>query len=134
MNPDNRNTTPNLPKSFPYSESDSYIDSLVNRCTEQALARRAMSEAGRQRPQVLRRRIVGTVAAAAVAGIVATVALHEAHRPPLTHPAPDSTHLSWKALPEQEAEQDPIDALLNTLSTDELLQIDEPCPDEIPEY
>ena len=97
MNPDNRNTTPNLPKSLPYCESDSYIDSLVNRCTEQALA-------------------------------------HEAHRPPLTHPAPDSTHLSWKALPEQVAEQDPIDALLNTLSTDELLQIDEPCPDEIPEY
>ncbi|MBR1551399.1 MAG: hypothetical protein IJ632_03665 [Muribaculaceae bacterium] len=134
MNPDNHNTTSNLPKSLPYKESDSYIDSLVNRCTEQALARRAMAERSRQRPQILRRRIVGGVAAAAVAGIVGTVAWHEAHRPSVTHPAPDSTHLAWQAMPEQVAEQDPIDALLNTLSADELLQIDEPCPDEIPEY
>ena len=110
-----------------YTEDDNYVDSLVDRCTERAITQAAMHRTNGKR------RTIAVVSTAAAIALVATVAVRMLHKPSLPVTNQDSTELIAQN-PAENSAISPMDELLNTLSDDELVLIDVPVPDEIPEY
>ena len=104
----------NIGKRLPYSESDEYLDSLIDKATENAIARKS-------RPRVNRHLGMLLASAAAVALLVIGIGL-SAHR----H-GHGSTVVATQT-------GSPLDEFLNSLSDEEAVQLQYYEIEEIPEY
>ena len=102
-------------KRMPYSESKDYIADLINKGTEKAIAESKPN----LRSRFIRRTIIGTAAAAVMAGLVLTTVNFET---------------SQEKLMNQLNSTPSLEEVLNSLSDDQMAELSTYSIDDIPEY
>lgn len=117
-------------KRLPYGETDDYVNRLIERCADRAIA-----SAPSRRSARIRRLWIGWSSAAAVVAVAATAALRVAvHQPRSADEAVAGMAMNIESSAESVERSEPLNVVLTQMTDDQLASITYYCTDDIPEY